>query len=58
MSKEVVIKSTVNGPNLVVVDGRVIEAWCRFGGSNRMPFCDGSHEKKGFTAKAREVKIT
>jgi len=58
LSKEVVIKSTANGPNLVVVNGRVIEAWCRCGASGRMPFCDGTHEKKGFTAPEKEIKIT
>jgi CDGSH-type Zn-finger protein len=54
---EVVIKSTENGPNLVVVDGKVVQAWCRCGGSTLMPFCDGTHKKNGFTAKAREVQV-
>ncbi len=30
---EVVIKSTENGPNLVIVNGKVVQAWCRCGGS-------------------------
>jgi hypothetical protein len=30
---EVVIKSTENGPDLVVVDGKVVQALCRCGGS-------------------------
>jgi CDGSH-type Zn-finger protein len=54
---EVVIKSTENGPNLVIVDGKVVQAWCRCGGSTLMPFCDGTHKKNGFTAKTHEVKV-
>jgi len=30
---DVVIRSTENGPNLVIVEGRVVQAWCRCGGS-------------------------
>ncbi len=54
---EVVIKSTQNGPNLVIVNGKVVQAWCRCGGSTLMPFCDGTHKKNGFTTKTHEVKI-
>jgi hypothetical protein len=25
---DVVIRSTENGPNLVIVDGKVVQAWC------------------------------
>lgn len=53
----IVVESTENGPNLVIVDGKVVQAWCRCGASTLMPFCDGSHKRNGFTAKAREVKI-
>ncbi len=52
----VVVKSTENGPNLVIIDGKVLQAWCRCGGTSMMPFCDGSHKRNGFTAKAHEVK--
>ncbi|HZY94493.1 MAG TPA: CDGSH iron-sulfur domain-containing protein [Candidatus Bathyarchaeia archaeon] len=58
MSSRVVIKSTENGPNLVIADGKVIQAWCRCGGSSMMPFCDGTHSKKGFTAPPYEVKVS
>ena len=53
----VVIKSTENGPNLVIVDGKVVQAWCRCGESTMKPYCDGSHKKNGFAAEAREVKV-
>ena len=55
---DVVIRSTENGPNLVIVDGKVVQAWCRCGGSTLMPFCDGTHKKNGFTAKTHEVKVS
>ena len=54
---DVVIRSTENGPNLVIVDGKVVQAWCRCGGSTLMPFCDGTHKKNGFTAKTHEVRV-
>jgi CDGSH-type Zn-finger protein len=54
---DVVIRSTENGPNLVIVDGKVVQAWCRCGGSTLMPFCDGTHKKNGFMAKTHEVKV-
>ncbi len=43
---EVVVKSTVNGPNLVIVDGKVVQAWSRCGRSTMMPFCDGTQEER------------
>jgi len=53
----IVIRSTENGPNLVIVEGKVVQAWCRCGGSTLMPFCDGTHKKNGFVAKTHEVKV-
>jgi len=53
----IVIKSTENGPNLVIVDGKVVQAWCRCGVSTMKPYCDGSHKRNGFTAEAKEVKV-
>ncbi|HEX4921221.1 MAG TPA: CDGSH iron-sulfur domain-containing protein [Candidatus Bathyarchaeia archaeon] len=55
---EVVVKSTENGPNLIVVDGKVVQAWCRCGGSTIMPFCDGTHKRNGFVAAAWDVKVS
>jgi CDGSH-type Zn-finger protein len=53
----VVINSTENGPNLIVVDGKDLAAICRCGGSNNKPYCDGTHAKIGFKAEAKETKI-
>jgi CDGSH-type Zn-finger protein len=54
---DVVIMSTENDPNLVIVDGKVVQAWCRCGGSTLMSFCDGTRKKNKFTAKTHEVKV-
>jgi CDGSH-type Zn-finger protein len=54
---ELVIRSTENGPNLVVVDGKVVKAYCRCGGSSNKPFCDGTHAKNSFRAHPHEVKV-
>ncbi len=56
MSK-VMIKATENGPNLVLVDGNIFAALCRCGGSGKKPYCDGTHRKVGFIAKAEEIKV-
>jgi len=58
MSSRVVIKSTENGPNLVIADGKVVQAWCRCGGSSMMRFCDGTHSRNGFRALPHEVKVS
>ncbi len=54
---KVMIKSTENGPNLVMVDGVVSTAMCRCGQSSNKPFCDGTHRKVHFEAKAAEIKV-
>lgn len=54
---KVEIKCTENGPNLIVVDGKVFATMCRCGASNNKPYCDGSHGKIGFKAEAKELKI-
>jgi len=46
-----------NGPNLVMVDGKVATALCRCGHSSHKPFCDGAHRTAGFRAAKAEVKI-
>ncbi len=54
---KVTIKSSENGPNLVVIDGNIFAALCRCGGSGKKPYCDGTHRKIGFTAKAEEINV-
>jgi CDGSH-type Zn-finger protein len=51
------IKCTENGPNLIVVDGKVFAAMCRCGVSNNKPYCDGSHANIGFKAEAKELQV-
>ncbi len=54
---QVVIKSTKDGPNLVLIDGQVKFAFCRCGHSEHKPMCDGTHKKVGFTADEKETKL-
>jgi CDGSH-type Zn-finger protein len=57
MVNSVEIKSTKDGPNLVIVDGNVSVAMCRCGASNTKPLCDGTHRKIGFKAEEKTTRI-
>jgi CDGSH-type Zn-finger protein len=54
---KVEIVSSENGPNLVMVDGKVTAALCRCGQSKHKPNCDGTHRTVGFTATRAEVSV-
>ncbi len=54
---KVEIVSTENGPNLVMVDGKVFTALCRCGHSQKKPFCDGSHRAAEFRAPKETNKV-
>ena len=55
---KVQIKSAENGPNMLIVDDKVLTAICRCGGSNNKPYCDGTHAKIGFKAEAKEIVVS
>ena len=48
---DVVIRSAENGPNLVIVDGKVMQAWCRWQDPHLLSFGDGTQEKRIRTRK-------
>jgi adenylate cyclase len=54
---EVAISAIENGPFIILIDGIVFAALCRCGQSKQQPYCDGTHKKIGFTAKAEELKV-
>ncbi len=54
---EITVKSAKDGPNLVMVEGKVKFALCRCGHSNNKPLCDGSHKTAGFLAEEKETRI-
>lgn len=66
---EVTITASPNGPYLVQGVAKIIDpegneystegkmvALCRCGGSQRKPFCDGTHSKIGFQAAEAAVE--
>ncbi|MCL4389172.1 CDGSH iron-sulfur domain-containing protein [Candidatus Marsarchaeota archaeon] len=55
--KEMVMKSTKDGPNLLIIDGQVKFHFCRCGHSEHKPQCDGTHKKVGFIAEEKETKV-
>lgn len=54
---KVEIWSNENGPNLVMVNGKVSMALCRCGQSGHKPMCDGTHQKVGFKAPAARLTV-
>jgi len=54
---EIVIKGYENGPYEISVNGEPLYHLCRCGSSQNKPYCDGSHKKVGFQAKAFELKV-
>ncbi|TMI17589.1 CDGSH iron-sulfur domain-containing protein [Candidatus Bathyarchaeota archaeon] len=39
------------------MDGKVLTALCRCGGSSKQPFCDETPAKIGFHAKPADLKV-
>ena len=54
---KVEIRSSENGPNLVMVDGKPVAALCRCGQSKNKPHCDGSHRTARFSATPATVDV-
>ena len=51
------IQVVENGPNLVMVDGKVAAALCRCGHSSKKPYCDGAHRAAGFKADGTIIPV-
>jgi CDGSH-type Zn-finger protein len=47
---KVEVHSLENGPNQVLVEGKLVVELCRCGQSSTKPICDGTHETVGFEA--------
>ncbi len=54
---KVEVVSKENGPNLVMVGGKLQAALCRCGHSENKPMCDGSHQRVGFQAAGHHTVI-
>ncbi len=54
---KVEVVSNENGPNLVMVDGKLKATLCRCGHSENKPMCDGSHQRLGFKAPGHHTVI-
>ncbi len=48
-------KFRLNGEERVLERAKL--AFCRCGGSENKPFCDGSHKRIGFVASAGELEL-
>jgi len=69
MTDKPVIEPTVNGPLLVknlkdfrnsrgdAIETKPVMAFCRCGGSSNKPFCDGTHQKIGFSSDKSDDRV-
>ena len=53
----ITIDGVKNGPFIVKVDDKKVDALCRCGRSSNKPHCDGTHAKTGFTADESKLEI-
>ncbi len=54
---KVEVRSSENGPNIILVNGKFSLALCRCGHSSQKPMCDGTHAKVGFKAPKAEIVV-